>query len=390
MEYMKRILEKPLHHHLKRGKSILLLGPRQTGKTTLLSQLSVDKTITFMEPKIRQRYEKDPSLFTGEVKALEQKLKKIPIVIVDEVQKVPAIFDCAQGLIDQKNAQFIFTGSSARKLKRHDVNLLPGRVVSMRLDPFTDKEYKMTLKEQLLDGSLPGIAQIQSQEDREIDLRSYVETYLEEEIRAEALVRNIGSFLRFLEFAGLESGNIINFHGLSREGGVNHTTITSYFEILEDTLIAHRIDPIIKSSTRKKLTKSSRYLIFDLGVRRLCAAEGRMLGRERLGYLFEQYIGLELIRYSHLSSGKTKIRFWRDPDGPEVDWVIEKDRKYITIEIKLTDTPSMRDAKHLKVFLEEYKEATKGYIVCQTPFPVQIDKNIQAISWKEVHQLIEG
>lgn len=390
MEYIKRALEEPLRHHLGRGKSILLLGPRQTGKTTLLSRLTAEKTVTLLEPTTRQRYEKDSSLFAGEIKALKQKTVKPPLVIVDEVQKVPAMLDVAQELIDQKTAQFIFTGSSARKLKRQNVNLLPGRVVSMRIDPFTRNEYEGTsLEEKLLDGALPGIVQTLSPEDREIDLQSYVETYLEEEIRAEALVRNIGSFLRFLEFAGLESGNIINFHSLSKEIGVNHTTIASYFEILEDTLIAHRIDPITKSLTRKKLTKSSRFLIFDLGVRRLCAGEGRGPGRERLGHLLEQYVGLELIRHAHLTPGKTKIRFWRDPDGPEVDWVIEKEQKYLPIEVKWTDSPSSSDAKHLKVFLAEYREATKGFIVCRTPSPVQIDKNIQAIPWQELGQLVE-
>src|SRR3989338_5726042 len=167
MEYVKRALEEPLRHHLKRGKSVLLLGPRQTGKSTLLSQLKADTTITFLQPRIRQRYEKDPSLLAGEITALRQQLKKPPMVIIDEVQKVPAILDCAQELIDNKVAQFVFTGSSARKLRRQNVNLLPGRIVSMHLDPFTYQEYPTEiLEERLCDGSLPGIVQVRKEDDR--------------------------------------------------------------------------------------------------------------------------------------------------------------------------------------------------------------------------------
>lgn len=171
--------------------------------------------------------------------------RQIPLVIIDEIQKVPPLLDVIQEIIDQKLAQFILTGSSARKLRREKtLNLLPGRLVSLRLDPLLHEELlDLGLEAMLTYGALPGIALQANNDDRETDLSSYVETYLEEEIRAEALVRNIGQFSRFLEYAGLESGSIVNYSALSQEIGVSHTTIASYFEILEDCLITERVDP---------------------------------------------------------------------------------------------------------------------------------------------------
>ncbi|OGQ47482.1 MAG: hypothetical protein A3H42_05930 [Deltaproteobacteria bacterium RIFCSPLOWO2_02_FULL_46_8] len=240
--------------------------------------------------------------------------------------------------------------------------------------------------EHILYGSLPGIFAVDNPADRDVDLKSYVETYLEEEVRKEALVRNVGQFTRFLEYAGIESGNIVSFRAISQEIGVSHTTIASYFEILEDCLVAERVDPLTKSQTRKKLIRSSKYLFFDLGVRRICADEGIKFLPERLGAVFEQYVGLELIRNARLT-GNCKIKFWRDADGPEVDWIIEKHHTFVPVEVKWTDSPDTNQTKHLKTFLAEYKEAKEAYVICRVPRPVQLDKNITAIPWMDIHKL---
>src|SRR3989338_8570228 len=167
---------------------------RQTGKTTLISCFKSDLFISLVPPEIRQRYEKSPGLLTGEVETLENKgVSKRPLVFLDEVQKVPSILDSVQDLIDRRKANFILTGSSARKLRRgSQVNLLPGRVVALRLDPLILREAPASnLEERLLFGALPGILSVAHSEERETDLESYVTTYLEEEIRAEAVVRNL-------------------------------------------------------------------------------------------------------------------------------------------------------------------------------------------------------
>ncbi|HQH80694.1 MAG TPA: DUF4143 domain-containing protein [bacterium] len=327
---------------------------------------------------------------SGEISGLAKKLRRRPLVVLDEVQKVPELMDELQELIDKKTAQFVLTGSSARKLKKSGVvNLLPGRLVNMRLDPFIHEEasYDDILKH-IFYGSLPGIFVVQNAQDKEVDLKSYVESYLEEEVRSEALVRQIGSFVRFLEYAGLESGNNVSFRALSQEIGVSHTTIMSYFDVLEDCLIVERVEPITKSLTRKKLLKSCKYILFDLGIRRVCAQEGFKMTPERLGQIFEQYVGLELIRRSRLSHD-TKVRFWKDPDGPEVDWVLEKDGEYIPVEVKWTDSPLAKHARHVQVFLSEYKTAKKGYVVCRTPNSVELEKNVTAISWKDISQIFD-
>lgn len=391
MEYIHRLQEKKIIESIKRNKSVLLLGARQTGKTTLINRLEHDLAISLIRPDIRQRYEKNPGLLAGEVESLNKPRKfSRPLVLLDEIQKIPALLDVAQDLIDRSVANFIFTGSSARKLYRGTTaNLLPGRVVVCRLDPFMLNELHVkTIQERLLYGGLPGIVAVKKHKHKEIDLESYVTTYLEEEIRAEALVRNLGAFARFLEYAASESGNIVNFRKLSQEIGVSHTTIIAYYQVLEDCLIVEKVQPFTKSKTRRRLTKSSKYLFFDLGIRRVAAREGVKLPRQRFGHLFEQFVGLELIHMSRLLDKKNNIMFWRDPDGPEVDWVVDTGDTYVPIEVKWTDSPSNKDIRHLKLFLEEYKQATSAYLVCQIPRKVKLAKDIYAVPWQDISTLI--
>lgn len=391
MKYILREQENQIRRALERNKSVLLLGPRQTGKTTLIQhRLRADLSISLVTPEIRLRYEKEPGILGKEIEAIHPKGANRPVVVLDEVQKVPELLNVAQDLIDRHKANFILTGSSARKLRRgHELNLLPGRVVTLRLDPFTlEESMPKNLEDRLLYGSLPGIVAVESLQDREIDLESYVTLYLEEEIRAEALVRNLASFARFVELAASESGRTSNFRKISQEIGVAHTTIAAYYEILEDCMIAERIDPITKSVTRKKLTKSSKYLFFDLGVRRAAAQEGTKPAREYWGHLFEQFVGLELIRGARLSAHNDRVFFWRDPDGPEIDWVLQKKETFIPIEVKWNSSPNETDIRHLETFLAEYKNAQTGYVICQTPRKMKLADRIYALPWQEIPSLI--
>ncbi len=177
MQYTSRLQERRIDRSLKRNKSVLLLGARQTGKTTLAGRLKSTLSISFIQPDARQRYEKKPSLLAGEIEALISKdPRDRPLVFLDEIQKVPEILDVVQDLIDRNKANFLLTGSSARKLRRRPgVNLLPGRVVALRLDPFILKEASAaSLENLLLYGSLPGIVATESNQDKETDLESYV------------------------------------------------------------------------------------------------------------------------------------------------------------------------------------------------------------------------
>ncbi len=391
VNYIERGLVDRVEAQLARGKSVLLLGPRQTGKTTLLDRLQVDLRVNLVDVTQRQRYEADPGQLAGELAALPTRKAKVPRVILDEIQKVPALLDVVQAHVDKKAAQFILSGSSARKLRRGGANLLPGRIVALRLDPLTFDEFPaQSLDDLLRYGSLPAICTESNAAHREEDLRSYVQTYLEEEVRAEAIVRSVGSFARFLELAALESGNLVSFRALSQQIGVSHTTVAAYYEILEDCLVAERVDPLTESKTRKKLTKSSRWLMFDLGVRRLAAGEGIRLTPDRLGQLFEQFVGLELIRLSRRDHPGTSVHFWRDSDGPEVDWVVRRGDRLVPIEVKWTTTPGVRDVRHLRVFLDEHRTAAEAFVICRVPRPVKIENKILALPWQDLRRVFEG
>lgn len=386
-----------LKRTLDRGKSVLLLGPRQTGKTTVSHLFEPDLAINLIRPKVRQRYEATPDILTQEVEGLAEASSKKPLIFIDEVQKTPLLLDVAQDLIDRGIAQFIFTGSSARKLRKSsEINLLPGRVVIIHMDPLCLDELpspQTSLNELLIYGSLPGVATLSYEADKELDLQSYGETYLEEEVRAEALVRHLGEFGQFLRLAAGESGNVINLSKLSQEIGVTHNTIGSYYQILEDCLIAAKIEPLTHGSARRKLVKSPMYLFFDLGVRRICAAEGAALPSSFMGKLFEQFIGLEILRFAHMHAHGMKLMFWRDHNGAEVDWVIEYQGRYLPIEVKLTDKPKTSYAKHLNTFLTEYEQAESGLILCTTPNTIKINDQVKAVSWitllEELHRFIQ-
>lgn len=389
MTYMPRIIATNLNNALQRGKSVLLLGPRQTGKTTLINQqICPDISYSFASAVTRQRYEHDPALLQNELEERVKGYTHPPKVFIDEVQKIPRVLDSVQYLIDQQMAQFILTGSSARKLKTgRDVNLLPGRIVVLTMTPLLYEELpapKPSIEEILLYGSLPGIITDPDNNAREIDLYSYVTSYLEDEIRAEALVRNIGGFSRFLEIAASESGKTLNFTKLSQSVGVADTTIAHYYQILEDCLIVARIDPITNSQTRRRLIKSPKYLFFDLGIRRICAHEGTRLPQKILGDLFEHYVGNALLNACQLNLPQARLKYWRDSSGPEVDYVVDIAHQYIPIEVKWSDKPTYADAKHLHKFIEEYPSVHQAYIICRTPHSYRISEKVLAIPWQEI------
>ena len=393
MIFIHRLIEKKILDIINRDKSILLLGPRQTGKTTLLNhQIKADINYSFIKPEVRRRFESTPELLLQEIKGFHKQhpRKRRLLILIDEIQKAPVLMDPVQQAIDDQLAQFILTGSSARKLKRNDtnkdINLLPGRVIELRLDGLSLLEiadHLPALNNLLLNGCLPEILLQQNQQHQEELLTSYVNIYLEEEIRAEALVRQLASFARFLTYAAIDAGHELNVNKLSQEIGVGRHTIQEYYQILQDCLIADRIEPITQLTSRRRLTKSPKYLFFDMGLRRIAAGEGLRLPQKYFGSLFEQFIGIELLKLIRLFAPQAKLRYWRDHAGPEVDYVIEFNRQYCPIEVKLTDKPSTGDAKHLRKFMQEYECHDTGYVICTTPSALALYDNVLAIPWQE-------
>ncbi len=373
---------------IERGKSILLFGPRQTGKTSLVTRLKHDLYINLMRASALQRYEANPDTLLKEITALNKSLGHPPLVIIDEVQKLPAITDTVQILIDDKIAQFIITGSSARKIK----NLLPGRVIKYTLSPLMLNEINdqaLDLKFILENGSLPEIFSMKLQNEIDEILSSYVNLYIEEEVRKEALVRNIANFSNFLQLACIESGNIVNLRAIGSEVGVTHNTITEYYRILQDCMLVEIIAPLTKSATRKRLTKASKYLIYDLGVRRIGAGESLNLSIRSMSFNFEQFVGLELCRIARQHPKKIKVLYWRSHDGPEVDYVLEIAGQYIPIEVKWTENPGLKDMRHLLTFISEYS-VQRAYIICRCDLPRLLDHNVLALPWNQLPEMFNN
>lgn len=385
---VKRKIYEIIQTQLKKTKNLLILGPRQVGKTTLVKSLKFDFEINLATRQERLKYEKNPELLTQKI--LNLKIKKTPLIYIDEIQNVPALLSEIQVLIDEKKAQFILTGSSARKLKMDtEINLLPGRLIHIYMDPFSDDEFPQSMDDILSFGQLPQIAIEEDHEQKDLELNSYVESYIDEEIRKETRVRQIAPFARFIELAAIQSGRISNFAEISKELGPTIVTIQSYFQILEDTLFVKRIDPYLKNSSRKKLTKSSRYLFFDLGVRRIASGEGQKFLPERKGELFEHYLGNEILKWIHYSCPLAKLYFWRDSDGPEVDWLLEYKGRLLPIEVKWNTQPKKSDARHLLTFLNEYPDASHGLIVSRAEDPYSLEKEIRVIPYQQLFRHLE-
>ena len=398
-----RALEKEIGRLIENEQSALVFGPRQVGKTTLikkcLSKLDHYTEYLLQNPEIRMEFEKDPSLLIRQIEALKEK----PFVFIDEAQKVPDLFDAVQYLIDEKKANFIITGSSARKLRRKGTNLLPGRVKSYSLSPLSwnemgwiknsyipqlkmenvNKKIEYTFEKSLIFGSLPGIVAQAEDQDRESFLKAYAHIYLEEEIRAEALSRKIGAFSRFLELAASESGTSPNLTKLSMESGVSVPAVKEFFRLLEDTLIVERVDPYLKNA-RKRILSTPRYYFFDLGVRNALANmpfNNDLINLQK-GILFEHAVVLEIIRRIKILGENYKVCFWRTSGGAEVDCVIDCGQQVIPIEIKASKKVYLPELKGLNNFIEEYhKIAKQGYVITLGDKVEKITDKIIAIPW---------
>jgi predicted AAA+ superfamily ATPase len=302
------------------------------------------------------RYAREPSLFRREVEA--KAAAGVRTVFVDEIQKVPELLDEVHGLIEKRKLRFILTGSSARKLKRRGTNLLAGRVATRRLHPLTFAEQgpHFDLERTLRLGSLPAV--VTRDEDRARDvLDSYAETYLRTEVQAEALVRNLGGFARFLDVVASQCGDVVNFTSIGRDASLSTRTVQEYFQILEDTLLGFRLEPWRKSP-RARLVAHPRFYLFDTGVtnalnRRLTAAPDA----SARGRLFEQWIVLECVRMLDYRRAEARPYYWRTHMGAEVDLVVEKHgRLLLAAEIKAKARVSGADLSGLRSFADAHPQ----------------------------------
>jgi uncharacterized protein len=363
--------------------SCLLLGARQTGKSTLVrSTLPANAwTVDLLQHDQHLRFAKRPGRFREE--ALAKIRSGVDTIFVDEIQKLPVLMDDAHSLIEATGVRFVLTGSSARKLRRAGTNLLAGRAMVRHLHPLTTCELgaDVELDRLLRFGALPSVWQ-RSDDDARDFLTAYTETYLREEIAAEALVRNLGGFARFLDVIAAQSGDLLNASAVARDAAVAARTVHEYCQILVDTLVALRLEAW-RRSPRARLVQHPKLYLFDLGVlnalcRRLTASPDPAL----IGRLFEHFVVLELHRLLSYARSEGRLFFWRTNVGTEVDLVFEKHGELrLAIEIKAKHDVRGSGLTGLRSLREAHPEA-QCFVVAMVPEPFQIE-GVEVLPWRE-------
>ncbi|MBY0469529.1 AAA family ATPase [bacterium] len=354
-----------------KSKSILLLGPRQTGKTTLLqSQIHFDRSFNLLHADVYAQLAHDPSSLRKSLGADDK------LIFVDEIQKLPSLMDEIHSMIEEKKIRFALTGSSARKLRRAYTSLMGGRLRVRNLFPLVSNEIpNFDLNRLLLFGTLPSIY---LSKDPSGDLRDYVGTYLKEEIAAEALARNIESFSRFLKVAAASNARQVNYESTGNDSQVPGRTVREYFDLLQDTLVGHLLHPIRIKNGRKTTTKPKFYF-FDCGV------ASTLLGIQELddkvyGDLFEQFLVNEVKAYLSYSRklDDDSLRYWRTQRGEfEVDLIVAEDT---AIEFKATQKVNASDLRGLKALREEYK--LKNAFLVSRDIRSSLEDKIQILSYR--------
>ena len=346
--------------------SIFLFGGRQTGKTTILRQQFPDTTyFDLLDTNVRRRLQQRPVL-------LYETLKDKPtgtLVIIDEIPEVPELLNEVHRLIVERQLVFVLCGSSARKLKRKGHNTLGGRALPVYLYPLVSAEIPdFDIDRAVNYGTIP--PHYLARNPWRL-LAAYIDVYLKEEIKEEALVRNLDAFQRFLEVAALTDGEIINNNNIAQECGVHATTVSSYFDILEDTLIGYRI-PAYTKVMKRRLVQAPRFYYFDVGVTNYLLHRKELIrGGADYGHAFEHLVVQELVAYMHYRHCEEKLSYWRTYTGVEVDIIVGDAR--IAIEIKSTEEVQNRHIKNLKAFAEEHPDS-KLMIVSLDVFTRQMGK----------------
>ena len=350
-------------------RSCFLFGPRQTGKSTLVRQQLGDfPTFNLLDQDLFVRLSRNPGLIR-ETLAADARM-----AVIDEIQKMPTLLNEVQLMIEERGVRFLLTGSSARSLRRKGVNLLGGRARSRTLHPFVRAELgeQFNLARALEYGLLPSIHFSDAPWE---DLAAYAGDYLKEEVAAEAIVRNIGAFSRFLEVAALAHGEMINFSNLASDAQVPVSTVREYYAILKDTFIAHEV-PAFSGTSKRKAIGTAKYYLFDIGLaRHLQGRRGLAPGTPEYGSAFESYIFQEIKAFCdyHLLDGP---RYWRSKSGFEVDFLFEE----VAVEVKAKRVVGARDLRGLKALREENLFA-HHLLVCMEPMPRLLD-GIRVLPWE--------
>ncbi len=354
-------------------ESIFLWGARQTGKSTLLKSLFPNALwFDLLKSDIFIRYQNSPHQFREVILAAPA----ANLVIVDEIQKIPALLDEIHWLMVNHHTQFILSGSSARKILRSGANLLGGRALRYELYPLIQAEIPdFNLMKALNNGLLP--RHYLSENPKKM-IEAYIGNYLRDEIIAEAKIRNINAFSQFLESAAFSNGEMVNHTNIAAECGVSAPTVREYFQILEDTLIG-RFLPSFQKKPKRRVIQAPKFYYFDIGIANYLLKRGKIeIGSEAFGNSFEHFIYQELYAHSKYSNLNYTISYWRTISQIEVDFILGDHE--VAIEVKSTHNVQPRHVKALHHFSEEYN--TKKLIVVSNDPLERLMGNVLVLPWK--------
>ncbi|MEA3465337.1 MAG: AAA family ATPase [Thermodesulfobacteriota bacterium] len=353
-----QMIERKLHLPPSGEETFFLWGPRQTGKSTLLRATYPDAIwIDLLKAEEFRRYLQHPEL-------LRQELPDDghgSFVVIDEIQKIPALLDEIHWLHENRNVRFALCGSSAHKVKRGHANLLGGRAIRYEMFGFSAAELfpSFDLIRLLNHGYLPKIYLANNPKRL---LNAYVANYLKEEIAAEGLVRNLPVFSEFLNMAALSDAEMVNFSIIARDCGVSSPTIKGYFQILEDTLLGRWL-PSFRKRPKRRIAAAAKFYFADVGVVNFLAKRGAMEhGSELFGKAFENWCFHELNAYNMYSDAFAQFSYWRLAGGTEVDFIVND--MAVAIEVKASHNITAKHLKGLRSLSDDHPEVQKRLLVC--------------------------
>ena len=371
--------ERILSLGLPEGQSAFLWGPRKTGKSTLLRQRFPDAVrFDLLDTRLLLEFTRSPWALAERIDALDGITLTSPI-IVDEVQKVPALLDEVHRLIEDKGLGFVLCGSSARKLKRGHANMLGGRAWRFGLHPLTYAEIPdFDLLRALNRGLIP--QHYDSQQHRRA-LAGYVDDYLKEEVFDEGLVRNTPAFSRFFDALSFSHGELLNSSNVARDCGVDSKTVREYFQILVDTLVGTLLEPFSRRRSREVITRAPKFYLFDVGV------AGHLMGRrierpagQEFGRALEHLVLMELLAYRSYRELDFPLRFWRTKSGLECDFVLGREGE-VAIEVKGSMRLRPSDLRSIRAYVDEHSPR-HAIVVCNERDARRTSDGIWILPWE--------
>ncbi len=368
---MGKIIQRNLVIDLPKERSAFLWGPRKSGKSYWLKHhYNKAPLIDLLKTTEYAEYATRPALLR------ERYRKHRGLIIIDEIQKVPALLDEVHWMIENTQAHFILTGSSARKLKRGQANLLGGRAWRFHMTPLCYNEVTgFDLEKIMVSGLLP--PHFLSSNPLK-DLEAYIHDYLKEEIAGEAAIQNLPVFSEFLKAAAITSSEILNYTNVASDCGVSAKVVRNYFSILEDSYLGFRIKPW-GTSKERRLIATEKFYLFDVGVKNYLARSQPKIGSSEFGKAFEHYILMEIKAYQAYRQPEMDITFWRTTNDQEVDFILGD--KQAAIEVKASSRVSSKDMRSMAVLCEDGPIKHK-IIVSLEREPRYLDNGVVILPWQ--------